>query len=209
MSSRSNLILIGAGGHARACIDAIEQHAQFQVVGLIGMPNELNTSSFGYAVIATDDQLPKLAQSYRYALVTVGQIKTPDGRIRLFEQAVSLGFVMPSIIAPTAYVSRHSTIGGGTIVMQGSIVNAGAKIGRNCIINTGAIIEHDVTVGDHCHISTSVILNGGVTVGVGSFLGSGTIVKEGVSIGERCVVGMGIAMRHNLNDRTQLASGTK
>lgn len=207
--SRLNLIIIGAGGHARACIDTIEQDGRFQVAGLIGTPSERNTSMFGYAVIAMDEQLPELVQSYKYALIAVGQIKTPDGRIRLFEQATKVGFEMPSIIAPTAYVSRYSTIGVGTIVMQGSIINAGAKIGNNCIINTRALIEHDVAVGDHCHISTAVILNGGVTVGIGSFLGSGSIVKEGISIGERCVVGMGVSLRHNLSDRTQWVSGTK
>ena len=35
-----SLILIGAGGHARSCIDVIEQQGEYQIAGMIGMPDE-------------------------------------------------------------------------------------------------------------------------------------------------------------------------
>ena len=195
--SKASLILIGAGGHARSCIDVIEQHDHYQIAGLVGMPEEMHSAHCGYTVIATDNDLPALAKAYQYALITVGQIQTPDHRIRLYQLATELGFQLPVIIAPTAHISRHATIGAGTIVMHGAIANAGARVGSNCIINTRALIEHDVVVADHCHISTGAILNGNVTIGAGSFVGSGSVVKEGVTIGQRSVVGMGLTVRHS------------
>ena len=161
--SKPSVILIGAGGHAHACIDVIEQHGQYQIAGLVGMQEEMHTQHLGYAVIATDAELPQLAKNYQYAFITVGQIRSPDTRIRLYQQAIQLGFSLPDIIAPTAHVSGHATIGAGTIVMHGAIVNAGARVGKNCIINTRALVEHDAIVEDHCHISTGAILNGSVT----------------------------------------------
>lgn len=196
--SKPSLILIGAGGHAHSCIDVIEQHGQYQIAGLVGMPEEMNTQHLGYLVIATDTVLAELAKTYQYAVIVVGHIRSADIRVRLYQQATELGFQFPVIVAPTAHVSRHATIGAGTIVMHGAIVNAGAKIGNNCIINTHALIEHDTTVEDYCHISTGAILNGDVTIGTGSFVGSGSIVKEGISIGQSCLVGMGLSVRHNL-----------
>ena len=195
--NKPGLILIGAGGHAHACIDVIEQHAGYQIAGLVGMPDELHDHHLGYTVIGTDDDLPELAKTIQYALITLGQIKTPAHRIRLYEQVVALGFQLPTIIAPSAYVSRHASLGAGTIVMHGAIVNAGANVGQNCIINTCALLEHDATVADHCHISTGATLNGNTAVGSGSFVGSGSVVKEGLSLGQGCVVGMGLAVRHN------------
>lgn len=201
--SKPGLILIGAGGHAHSCIDVIEQHGGFQIAGLIGLPNEMNADHLGYSVIGIDDDLPRLAKTIQYALITLGQIKTPSHRIRLYEQVVALGFKLPSIIAPSAYVSSHATLGAGTIVMHGAIINAAARVGRNCIINTRALLEHDATVADHSHISTGVILNGNTTVGFGSFIGSGSIVKEAVLIGKGCLVGLGLAVRHDQPDNTE------
>lgn len=203
------MILIGAGGHAHACIDVIEQHGQYRIAGLVGKPEEMHIRRFGYSVIATDGELPQLAKEYQYALIAVGQIQSPDSRIRLYRQATELGFQLPVIIAPAAYVSRHATIGAGTIVMHGAIVNAGARIGSNCIINSRALIEHDATVEDHCHISTGAILNGDVRIDTGSFVGSGCVIKEGMSIGKGCTVGMGLSVRQDLADQARFVGNER
>lgn len=197
------LLLIGAGGHSHACIDVVEQHGQYQIVGLVGQGGELGAKHLGYPVIATDNELSELARLHKYALIAIGQIQTPDSRIRLYRMAIELGFELPAIIAPTAHVSRHASIGAGTIVMHGAIVNAGAKVGSNCIINSRALLEHDVTVEDHCHVSTGAIVNGNVRVGEGSFIGSGSVLKEGVVLGNRCVVGMGLAVRSSQGGDTR------
>ena len=206
---KPSIILIGSGGHARSCIDVIEQQGQYQIAGLIGMPDEVHTQHLGYAVIGTDNDLPELAKAYQFALITVGQIQVAEHRIRLYQQAIQLGFQLPIIIAPTAHVSRHTTLGEGSIVMHGAIVNAGVIVGNNCIINTRALIEHDATVEDHCHISTGAILNGDVTVGNGSFIGSGSVIKQGIAIEKSCLVGMGLTVRHNLSDDSRFTDHDK
>ena len=206
---KPNLILIGAGGHAHACIDVIEQQGKYKIAGLVGGPEEVHSEHFGYSVIATDGELGKLAKSYRYAFIAVGQIQSAAVRIKLHQQIVDLGFQLPFVVAPSAYVSNHATIGEGSIVMHGAIVNAGAKVGRNSIINTRALVEHGATVEDHCHISTGAVLNGNVFVGAASYVGSGSIIKEGVSLGRGCVVGMGLCVRHNQADQVRFVGNDK
>jgi sugar O-acyltransferase (sialic acid O-acetyltransferase NeuD family) len=200
--SSPTLILIGAGGHARSCIDVIEQQDQYKVAGLIGLEDELHSRYYGYKVIGNDRDLPEFAKNYDCALITLGQIRTAEHRFRLYENAIHVGFQFPVIIAPTAYVSKYAILGAGTIIMHGAIVNAGARVGDNCIINTRAIIEHDAIVGDHCHISTGTILNGGVAIGFGSFIGSGSVIKENLTIGQGSLVGMGLTVRYDLNDKS-------
>ncbi len=203
--TKPQLILIGAGGHTRSCIDVIEEQGYFQIAGLVGFPEQRDAQKldYGYAVIGADSDLSSLAKTYQYALITIGQMQTAKHRIRLYQQVTQLGFQLPVIIASTAHVSRHATIGGGTIVMHGAIVNASASVGNNCIINSRSLIEHDARVGDHCHISTGAILNGDVTVGAGSFIGSGSVIKQGITIGRDCLVGMGLGVRHDLAECAQ------
>lgn len=196
--NKANLILIGTGGHARACIDVIEQLSQFKIAGLIAPPDKLGTKQLGYSVIADDTDLDTVAKKYPYALIALGQILSADHRVRLYRLALEAGFGLPSVVSPTAYVSPHATIGAGTIVMHGAIINAGAIIGSNCIINSRALIEHDAQVSDHCHISTGAILNGDTSIGTKSFVGSSSTIKEGVTIGANSVIGMGLTVRRNL-----------
>jgi sugar O-acyltransferase (sialic acid O-acetyltransferase NeuD family) len=185
------ILLVGAGGHARACIDVVEQEGRFAVAGLLGLPNEVGSCVLGYEVVGTDADLPAVLADYANALVAVGQIKTPEVRIRLFNALERGGCRIPTIVSPRAYVSRHAVLGAGTIVMHGAMVNAGAAVGRNCIVNSQSLIEHDVVIADHCHIATAAAVNSGVTIGAGTFIGSNATVRQLVKIGERCVIGMG------------------
>jgi sugar O-acyltransferase (sialic acid O-acetyltransferase NeuD family) len=176
------IILIGGGGHCKSVIDVIEQEGRFEIAGIVDKPELLGTNILGYSVIGNDSDLEDLTKIYQYAIVTVGQIKSPSIRIKLFNLAVEVGFVLPSIISPNAYVSRHSTIGDGVVIMHDALINAGSMIGDNCIINSKALIEHDCQISKHCHISTNATINGGVIVESGCFVGSGVITKESVTI---------------------------
>jgi sugar O-acyltransferase (sialic acid O-acetyltransferase NeuD family) len=185
------ILLVGAGGHARACIDVLELEGRFTVAGLVGLPHEFGTRMLGYLVLGTDADLPALLGDYAHALVSVGQIKTPEPRMRLFDLLLKSGYALPIVVSPHAYVSPHATLGAGTIVMHGAIVNAGAVVGRNCIINSQSLVEHDAVIADHCHIATAAAINSGVHIGAGTFIGSNSSVRQCINIGERCLVGMG------------------
>jgi sugar O-acyltransferase (sialic acid O-acetyltransferase NeuD family) len=176
------IILIGGGGHCKSVIDVIEHERRFKIVGIIDKPELIGNTILNYSVIGSDTDLKHLKKICPHALVTVGQIHSPALRIKLFDLATDAGFVLPSIISPRAYVSKHAIIGKGVVVMHDALINANTTIGDNCIINSKALIEHDSKILEHCHISTSVTINGGVTIGPGCFIGSGTTTRESIVI---------------------------
>lgn len=186
-----DIILVGGGGHCRSVIDVIELENRYRVAGVIDKEDQLGLPVLSYEVIGNDGDLKKLAVKYKYAVITVGQIESAELRIKLFDTVINAGFIIPTIISPLAYVSRYATVGAGSVVMHGSIINANARIGKNCIINTQAIIEHDCRVGDNCHISTGAILNGNVRVDKNSFIGSNAVTRQSVVIAENSFVKAG------------------
>ena len=192
------ILLIGAGGHARSCIDVLEEENQFEIAGLIEKGESISNESLGYPVIGTDDDLKDLRKQYKNALITVGQIKSPAIRVKLYQLLKELNFTLPVIVSSQAYVSKHAQIGEGSIIMRGVIINANAKIGNNCIINNRALIEHDAIIGNHSHIATGAIVNGGVSVGSESFIGSGVVTKQYISIGNNCSVGAGVTLKSDV-----------
>jgi len=189
------IILIGGGGHCKSVIDVIEQEKKFQIVGIVDKPNLLGTRVLGYKVIGNDLDLEILKKKYNNALITVGHIKSPLLRIKLFNLASKVGFKFPSIISPRAYVSKHSTIGSGTVVMHNVVVNSNVFIGENCIINTKALIEHDCLISNHCHVSTNTTINGNVKIKSKCFIGSNTTTKDGITIKENSFIGANSLVR--------------
>ena len=195
---KKEIILIGGGGHCKSCIDVIESTNEFKIAGIIDSKDKIGESILGYKIIGCDDDLEKLSQTYKYALITVGQIKSAKVRIKLFERLNDLGYKLPSIIASSAYVSKHANIGSGSILMHQAMVNANVVIGENCIINSKALIEHDSSVGNNCHISTNSVLNGDVKIGNECFIGSGTTFVNGLTATDNVFIGISSVVNKNL-----------
>jgi len=196
------IILIGAGGHAKSCIDVIVSEGKYNIYGLVGKKSEVGRSVCGYKVIGTDEILNEIIKKVPYALIGIGQINSKK-RVAIYHELLAIGFKLPNIVANDAYISKHSSLGQGNIFMHDVIINADVRIGNNCIFNTRALVEHDSTIDDNCHISTGTILNGNVTVHKDSFIGSGVNLMEGITIGKNSIIGMGLSVRHNQKDNTK------
>lgn len=194
----NDILLIGGGGHCASCIEIIESLVDYNISGIIDSSEKIGESILSHSVIGTDRDLLLLRNKYSVALITVGQIKNAETRLKIYKNLQKLQFHLPVIIAITAYVSRHSVIGNGTIIMNQAFVNSRTKVGVNCILNTKSTLEHDVIIGDHCHISTNVIINGNCSIGDECFIGSGSILKNGVSIVSRTIIGAGSLVLKNI-----------
>ena len=139
---KEKIVLIGGGGHCHSVIDVIELENRYEIIGIIDTKENIGKKVLAYEIIGCDDDLETIFLSCKNALITVGQIKTSDLRIKLFDKLKDIGFNFPVIISPIAYVSKHAIIDEGTVIMHHALVNANVKIGKNCIINSKALIEH-------------------------------------------------------------------
>lgn len=196
--TQKNLILIGGGGHCKSIIDVAES-AGYNIRGVLDMPEEVGKSVLGYKVIGTDNDIPQYVDNAEF-VITVGFIKNPSIRIRIYNKVKETGGKLATIVASTAHVSRYASLGEGTVVMHQVVVNAGAKIGDNCIINTFCNIEHDVVIGDQCHVSTGTMVNGDCKVGDRVFIGSQSVLTNGISIGDDIIVGAGSVVRKSISE---------
>ena len=179
---KPKIILIGGGGHCHSVIDVIELENRFEIMGIVDKKELIGKNILGYKLIGCDDDLETLFESCQNAVITVGQIKSNSVRVGLFAKLKEIGFKLPTIISPLAYLSKHASVDEGTVIMHQALINANAKIGKNCIINTKALIEHDCIVEDNCHISTASVINGGARVKADSFYGSNATSRESIEV---------------------------
>jgi len=191
MNNKSPIILIGGGGHCISAIDVIESNNQFEIKGILDIPEKVGQKILNYPIIGTDDQIQEIVSEVPNFLLTIGQIRNANIRKKIFEKVISANGKLPVIYSELAYCSKHAQIADGTIVMHGAIVNASAKIGKACIINSNALIEHEATVGHFTHISTGSILNGQVSVGSNCFIGSNTVIANNITICDNVIIAAG------------------
>lgn len=189
------LVLIGGGGHCKACIDVVEATGKWDIVGILDLPERAGEKVLGYPIIGADDRVQQLVSEKKFFLVSIGQIRTAEARRRAYDRVKAAGGKFATIVSPLAYVSPSAALGDGAIVMHRALVNSSAVIGDNVIINTMALVEHDATVGGHCHISTAAVVNGGAIIGAGSFVGSNAVLIQGAVVSENTFVPAGSLYR--------------
>ncbi len=194
---KPNIILVGGGGHCKACIDVIEESGIYEINGVVDVKGKIGQEILGYKIIDEDNNLDEYLNGHSF-LITVGFIKSPDIRVKLFNKLKVAGGNFPVIISPKAQVSKYSDIKQGTIVMHGAVVNADSFLGENVIINNLALIEHDVTVGSHTHVSTGARINGNCKIGEKCFIGSGTVINQGISVCSEVIIGSGSLVRKDI-----------
>ena len=191
------LILVGGGGHCKSVIEVAES-AGYEIKGILDMPDEVGKEVLpGHKVIGTDDEIPQYVEECDF-IITVGFIKNPALRIKLYNKVKAAGGRLATIIASTAHVSKYAELGEGTVIMHQAFVNAGAKIGDNCIINTFVNIEHDAEVGNQCHISTGTMVNGECKIGENCFIGSQSVCANCIEIASDIIVGAGSVVRKSI-----------
>lgn len=193
----NNLILLGGGGHCKSVIEVAES-AGYKILGVLDKPEEVGKHVLDYKVIGTDDDIPQYVDKAEF-VITVGFIKNPAIRIKLYNKVKEAGGKLATVIASTAHLSKYATLGEGTVIMHKAVVNAGANVGVNSIINTFANIEHDAKIGVQCHISTGTMVNGDCKVGDRCFIGSQSVLANGITVGDDIIVGAGSFVRKNIS----------
>lgn len=198
MSDRT-VYVVGAGGHGSVVIDALLR-MEVRVAGIVDPRLAPDSAIFGVPVVGGDAWLDQCDPAKVLLANGVGRTPHESARQELFERLERRGFGFIAVRHPSAEVGRDATLGDGSQVMAGAVVQCRARIGRNTVINTRASVDHDCTVGDHAFVGPGATLCGDVSIGSGAFLGAGAIVLPGVAVGERAVVGAGAVVARPVAD---------
>ena len=188
-NNKPNIILIGGGGHCLSVIDVVEQEDKYNIKGILDDTKKGDV--LGYPILGNRDLVRELSTEEVFFLITIGQIKSSSTREDIALLLDSCKANLATVISPLAYVSKHATIGEGSVIMHNAIINAKAKVGKHCIINTKANIEHNVQIGDFCHISTCATVNGDTIVGKRTFIGSNATISNNITIVEKSIISAG------------------
>lgn len=192
------VIIIGSSGHAKVIIDIFRQSTTHELIGIVDQNRKVGERFCGLEVLGHDDQVAALAAEHEGCLffIAIGDNLTRAAvKQNLTIHYPEIKFAIA--IHPAAVVADSVSIGEGTAVMAGAVINADAKIGKCCIVNTKASIDHDGVMYDFSSIAPGATTGGNVTIGKYSAIGIGATVIQGISIGDHSIVGAASLLTKN------------
>ncbi len=141
------LLIIGAGGHGRVVREIAEATGLFEKI-------DFADDNYEFSVGKIND-IENLHLIYDSAFVSIGNNKF---RFEILQKLSDIGYNLPVLIHPSAYVSKSASVGDGTVIEPKAVVNANANIGKGCIVSIGALIDHDVIINDFSHINSGAVI---------------------------------------------------
>lgn len=191
-------MLIGAGGHARVCLEALLDEDFTVVIGAVSQDGD-GVSGLSVPMLGRDPDAEEVAEmsGINTFCVAIGENETRQHVARVLTER---GHKLTETISGWATISPSAELGTGVHILAGAVINAAAVIEEGAIVNSNAIVEHDCRIGRYSHIAPGAALGGGASVGELSLVGIGATVLPGVSIGSRATVGGGAVVTRDVAD---------
>jgi acetyltransferase EpsM len=191
------LLILGTRPYALVFADAFSDLPGFHVTGFVENldRDRCRDSMEGLPIYWIDDIAP-----FATTHAVICSLSTTF-RDRFIEPVKRMGFDFLTLVHPTGYVSRKSTLGHGVSINVGSIVAGYTSIGSYVQINRGVTVGHHTVIEDYATLQPGVQLAGNCHIGHHTYLGIGAVIVDGVTIGAHSVVGAGAVVTHDLPDR--------
>jgi sugar O-acyltransferase (sialic acid O-acetyltransferase NeuD family) len=203
----TGVIIIGAGGHARVLLEALEL-SSCKVLGFIDPAFAKGLQGpAGLPVLGGDEALHDFYASEVQLVNGVGSTGPTTARAAVYRRGKQAGFSFARVVHPSAILSASAILGEGAQIMAGCVVQTGAEIGANSIVNTRASVDHDCKIGETVHIAPGVTLSGNVRIGDRTHIGTGAVVIQGISIGADSLVAAGAVVYRDLPGKGRLIPG--
>ena len=185
-----NILILGAGGHAKVIVDIVDLEGKYNLVGIIDQNLAEKKPLLGYPLLGKEEDLPKLIKEHaiKGIIIAIGDnFIRSKAATRIKENYPKLSF--PSFIHPKTAIAKDTKVGEGTVIMAGVSVNPGSTLGNFCILNTNSILDHDSSMGDFSSLAPGVTVGGDCIIGSYSAIGIGATILHGIQIGEHSVIG--------------------
>ena len=170
---KTKFILFGTGGDTQVIASCIEAMGS-QLIGVLDQDSSIKTLDGIKHFGDYDASIHPEAE----IILCIGD--------NLIRERVIASHKIGTVLHPSALIDRIVTIGEGSQVIYGAIINRGTKIGKHCIINIASSIDHDCALNDFIHISPKATLCGNVHIGRGTLIGAGATFLPNVTIWRIC-----------------------
>jgi len=191
-----DIYIVGAGTYGEAMYELAED-CGYNVVGYYDESDEkIGTDVMDVPVIGKLSECKDI-QGKKF-IVAIGNNKI---RHDIMTDIISKGGDVPTLIHPTAKISKTAVIGKGVYIQMGAVIWTKVEIGDFSIISPNTVIAHHTKIGHSCLISTLCCVGASIEVGAYTMFGIGCIAITGIErVGHNVMLGAGTTVIDNVED---------
>lgn len=184
------IVVFGAGGHAKAVVDTIEKQGDYRIVGLLDGGKPIGTKVYGYEVLGDEAWLGNDACRIDGVIAAIGDNWT-RGQVVQAIRHIRPDLSFATAIHPSAVIARGARIGAGSVIMASAVIGSDVSIGEHAVLYAHSCVEHDSRIGSYASFAPRAAAGGGVSVGDYTAISMGASIIHGNTIGEHSVIGAG------------------
>ena len=194
------LLIVGAGGFGRECLDVVEamnaDAPRWDFLGFMsdGGHDAEQLARRGAPYLGSVDLIEHLSAwdpSTRRAIRYVIGIGSGSTRRAIDQRLTGWGREAAVLIHPSATCGVDVEIGPGSVLTAGVRITTNVRIGRHVHLNLNATVGHDCEIGDYVTVNPGVNLSGNVVVEAEATLSTNSVAIPGVRIGAGAMIGAG------------------
>ena len=145
-----NLLILGAGSHGQNIKEIAENLRVFRKISFLDDKYDGTNTE----VVGTCKEAGNFRNEYICAFVAIGDNKIRKKWTKFLKEK---GFIIPSIISPSANISPKATIGEGVAILPQSTVNE-SVIGDSVILASNSLVSNGANVGNFSRIDCGAIV---------------------------------------------------
>ncbi len=199
------IYLLGVGHNTIVYIDLIEA-CGYKVAGLYHYNDERTGELiYNHKIIDSNNNLFKKNSltGMRFA-ISVGDNKI---RTELANKIREKGGDLPTLIHPSAIVSKYAKIENGVVIHANSVIQADAIIQQNTVVSYNVSVTHTGKIGRSCYLAANsnigayIEIEDFVSVGLSAIIVSGKLNR----IGQNSIIGAGSVVIHDVEPYSVVA----
>lgn len=161
------LLILGAGGYGQLACETAEAMGIFTRIAFL---DDQNPQALGKL-----SEYRHFCGQFDCAFVAMG---APSLRERWIGALKEVGYALPPLVHPRAYVSPSAVLGEATIVEPMAVVNTAATVACGTLICAGSVVNHNAQVLAYCQIDCNAVVAAGATVPSGTKVRSATVYER-------------------------------
>jgi sugar O-acyltransferase (sialic acid O-acetyltransferase NeuD family) len=186
------LILFGEGLFTEIAHQYFCDDSEYDVVCFTKDDDFITSDSYLGLPMIPFSQIEKLYPPCEHDMhIAVSYTDLNSLRERVYNQAKTKGYFLPSYISSKCNVLTKYPIGDNCFIFEDNTVQPFVTIQNNIILWSGNHIGHHTTICSHNFISSHVVISGQCSIGSNCFIGVNSTIGHTVKIRERCLIGAG------------------
>lgn len=184
-----DIYIIGAGTYGEAMYELAVLNG-YQVKAYYDEDEaKLNKLVMGIRVVGKFSELSETDIKDKQYIVAIGNNKI---RSKIMTRINGLEGITPTLIHPTATISKSAQIGKGVYIQANAYIWTNVNISDYCIISPNVVIAHHTSLGKACLVSTLTGVGASINIEDNVFIGMGSTIVTGMSsVGENSIIGAG------------------